>query len=261
VIEVVEMHRRDHPGADIEVKGAATGGGAAELIDGRASVLVTVQPWTDADTAAFEGRYGYDPLQVKVATAQGALHVYRDNPLEALSQRDVDAIYSRTLRCGGSGSAENWRDVGVEAAVFSARPIQPYVQAGLVGVVRARLLCGGDLRPDVARMPSAALAVEAVRRDPDGIALALRREHAGVKILPLIDTAEPGRSSASGADPLRWDVYVYMNRPSLGELPQVLGDFLRATLGSAGRDAFARAGLEPVPAADSREVLQALGGD
>jgi phosphate transport system substrate-binding protein len=259
VIDILEVHRRDHPNAVIEVKGQTTGGGLAELIDGRASLLVTVHPWTEADRAAFIARLGYEPFRLKVATAHAALHVYRDNPLEGLSQREVDAIFSRNLRCGARAPAEVWRDVGVEAPVFAARPIAAYVPADLAGIVRARLLCGGDFGPDVGRMPSVAAAIEAVSRDPDGIAVAPLIERVGVKTLPLVEVARSSRIPADDGDPLRWDVYVYVNRPSLEGLPPPVHEFLRTLVGSAGRDAFARAGIEPVATAEARQAWEALG--
>jgi hypothetical protein len=40
--------------------------------------------------------------------------VYRGNPLEALSRRALDAIFTRSLRCGARTWAETWSDVGVD---------------------------------------------------------------------------------------------------------------------------------------------------
>ena len=72
----------------------------------------------------FEKKYGYKPTVVRVAVDALAVYVNKDNPLDKLTLQQVDAIFSKTRKCGGK-DAKTWGDLGLTGD-WAAKPISLY---------------------------------------------------------------------------------------------------------------------------------------
>ncbi|MFO0768295.1 MAG: substrate-binding domain-containing protein [Nitrospiraceae bacterium] len=91
-----------------------------------ALVVASSRPLTQSEIAQFTAQHGHAPLTVAVAVDAVALYVHKDNPIEGLTLKQVDAIFSsthnrRATRHQAMGSTRARQQV----EPFSDPPIRP----------------------------------------------------------------------------------------------------------------------------------------
>ena len=108
--------RRVYP----EVKLQATAGlaqvGLTALLEGRADIVPMSRALTTEEIGVFQKKFGYPPTQIKVAADALAIYVEKSNPVPGLTLAQLDGIFSRTQRRGGS-SIETWGQLGLTGEV------------------------------------------------------------------------------------------------------------------------------------------------
>ena len=82
----------------IEGKGSSTAPPA--LIEGTAQLGPMSREMKPSEIDAFEKKFGYKPTRIRVAIDALAVFVHKDNPIERLTLPQVDAIFSKTRKCG-----------------------------------------------------------------------------------------------------------------------------------------------------------------
>ena len=103
----VEAFRRTHPETRVRVSGEGTAEGPAALISGRAQIAAMSRPMSAGEFKVFRDRNGFDPLGVPVGIDSVAVYVHAGNPVEHLSLRQLDAIFSEGRRCGAKQPAKH----------------------------------------------------------------------------------------------------------------------------------------------------------
>ena len=82
---------------------------------------------------AFKGKFGYEPTSIPISGGSyrhfGALDavvffVNKDNPIEKLTLKQVDGIFSATRKRGGK-DIKTWGDLGLKGE-WAAKPISLY---------------------------------------------------------------------------------------------------------------------------------------
>jgi phosphate transport system substrate-binding protein len=186
------------------------------------------------------------------------VYVHRDNPVSALTLRELDALYSRARRCGSPRAGHLWGAVGLRGE-WAERPVRACVQADLADVLRDAALCGGDYRDGVARIPAAGALVYAVGQDRLAIGFGNEVAHGpDVKVVP-ITPGGPGEPDAGlGQRGLRREVSVYARRTTSTMHQRLIDDFIRSALDPLGRAALQRAGLEPLGPAEAQREMERL---
>jgi phosphate transport system substrate-binding protein len=58
-------------------------------------VLASSRKLSEDDLRTFSSRYGYSPLEITIALEAVAVYVHRDNPIQGLSLKQVDGIFSK----------------------------------------------------------------------------------------------------------------------------------------------------------------------
>lgn len=257
-----EQFERRFPGARLSLQATGSATAPPALAQGTVRIGAMSRRMTDAELAAFVASHGYPPTRVPVAIDALAVFVHRNNPLEALSLLQLDAIFSDTRRCGLDAPIDRWGDVGLEGA-WRDRPIDRHGRnsaSGTFGVFKREVLCHGDFRRDVNQYPGSAAVVAAVADSLGGIGYAgLGYVTAMVKPLALI--GDDGRrieanagTALSGAYPLTRSLYLYIDLPPAGELPPLERAFFDLVLSPAGQARVGEAGLIPLPEATLRQA-------
>jgi phosphate transport system substrate-binding protein len=249
-----EGFQKQYPGVRIQVEGKGSSTAPPALIAGTAQLGPMSRAMKASEIDEFEKRYGYKPTEIRVAIDALAVYVNKDNPLEKLSLAQVDAIFSKTRRCGGPKDLTTWADVGVSS--WAARPISLYGRnsaSGTYGYFKEHALCNGDYRDTVKEQPGSASVVQGVTEDLNGIGYSgIGYKTSGVKALALAHRENGAYGSAdaqsvyAGNYPLSRFLLLYINRAPQRPLDPLVREFVRYVLSRQGQEVVVKDGYLPL---------------
>jgi phosphate transport system substrate-binding protein len=262
-----EGFRTAYPNVNVQVQGAGSSTAPAALIDGTAQIGPMSRAMTASEIDRFEARYGYKPIEVRVAIDALAVFVNRENRIEGLSLPQLDAIYSNTYRLGHQ-PIRNWGQAGLEGD-WAQRPISLYGRnsvSGTYGFFKNVALGGGDF--DGARyqeQPGSSTVVQSVGADRYGIGYSgIGYGTSGVRAIPiaqqdggpLVDPTP--ENCVSGDYPLARFLYIYVNRNPRQPTDRLTHEFLRFINSRQGQEIVVRDGYFPLPAEAAAATLAPL---
>lgn len=257
-----EAFQRVYPNVRIQIEGKGSSTAPPALIEGTAQLGPMSREMKSAEIDAFEKRFGYKPIQVRVAIDALALFVHKDNPIESMRLTEADGIFSSTRKRGGA-ALERWEALGV-GGVLGNRAISVYGRnsaSGTYGFFKQVVLDGGDFKPTVKEQPGSSSVVQGIATDVAGIGYSgIGYETSGVKALPLSrnggQTYQPTAENAlSGNYPLARFLYVYINVPPNEPADKLTAEFIKFVLSKQGQQSVVKDGYYPLPAiAYSQEV-------
>lgn len=260
--------RRYHPNITFQNRLYGSGTGMAGIITGVSDLSLMGRPATANEVMGFEWVYRYKPLGVKVMTGslkeKGktpalAIFVNKSNPITRISVAQLAAI----LGCPGEAEGLHdptwalanaqgaWRDRSIHAYIYDS-------ETGTGAFLQRAVLGMGDrwnwgavtefkdkVRKDGTIYPAGQQTIDALRNDPNGIAVStLGHAEPGVKALALStggSAALPDRESlVRGAYPLARSVYIYVNRQPSKPVNARVEEFLRFVLSKEGQDIVRR---------------------
>ncbi|MFW6345517.1 MAG: PstS family phosphate ABC transporter substrate-binding protein [Halomonas sp.] len=238
-----------YPGVRLQLQASGSASAPAALIAGTTRLGPMSRPMTREEREAFVVRYGYPPLELEIGRDALVVVVHRHNPLESLSQAELDAIFSDTRRCGAESAIDRWSQLGVtlpgDRIVLHGRN----VASGTHGLFRRVALCGGRFRLRLNEHPGSAAAVAAVAAEPSAIGYAgLNHLTASVKAVARRDAEgrlqRPGPETVRrGEYPLSRDLFLYINLPPGGRLPGPEQAFIELVLSPEGQEIVEEAGF------------------
>ncbi len=251
--------------SQIEGKGSSTAPPA--LISATAQVGPMSRAMKPTEIDEFEKKFGYAPTQIRVAVDALALYVNKDNPIDKLTIPEVDAIFSKTRRCGAAAGIDTWGQLGL-GGDWSSRPISLYGRnsaSGTYGYFKKNALCKGDYRDTVKEQPGSASVVQGVAEDLQGIGYSgIGYRTSGVKTLSLAKktggeyvTTDP-QSVLSGKYPLARFLYVYINKAPDRPLAPLVREFLEYVLSSEGQHVVVKDGYLPISSAIASQEIAKL---
>jgi phosphate transport system substrate-binding protein len=262
-----EGFKRNYPSVNIQVQAAGSSTAPPALTEGTANFGPMSRAMKDREIEAFETRHGYKPTAIRVAIDALAVYVHKDNPLDALSIEEVDAVFSTTRRCGGDESLDSWGDVGIEGS-WEDRPIQVYGRnsvSGTYGYFKKVALCSGDFKNSVNEQPGSASVVQAVASSLNGVGYSgIGYITSGVKALALSEEGDEAvaatpENALLGTYPLSRYLYVYVNKKPGQPLSPIEREFLTLVLSKEGQAIVQKDGYIPVSAeVASRELAKLL---
>jgi phosphate transport system substrate-binding protein len=259
VRDLSEAFRERHAAVAFEVGGRGSSTGPPALLAGRAQIAAMSRPLNPAERRAFERRFGMEPRVVTLALDALVFFVNEENPVERVTLAQLDAVFSKSLRCGGEGlPVRHWGDLGATGE-WADRRIQVFgrgVRSGTRAFMREGVLCGGLFRDDLRERPGPESLVLSVAESRFGLgygSLAQLRSP-GVKPLALAErdggpgvAPTPG-SVESGTYPLtRRLELVTLAMPDRAQAEPIEA-FLGFALSEKGRSVVAAHGYVP-PAA------------
>lgn len=245
---------RRYPEVGVQIQAMGSAAAAAALAAGTAQLGPMSRPMSEPEIAGFRQRYGYAPLALPVAQDALVVMVNQANPLEAISQRQLDAVFSVTRQCGQAAPIRRWGDVGLsgEWRMLSLLRYGRNTASGTQGFFRLRVLCGGDMQPTVNELPGSAAVAQAVAASVNAIGYTSMGFHArGVKRLAIIDAAghtltADAQTLRRGEYPFTRPLYLYVNKPPGKSLDPLTLAFLARVLSPEGQEQVSQAGYVPL---------------
>lgn len=263
-----EGFRKHYPNVRVEIEGKGSSTAPPALISGTAQFGPMSREMTLDEIDAFEKAFGYRPTLLRVGLDALAVYVNKDNPIEGLTLAQVDAIFSKTLRCGYGSSIDTWGDLGLTDE-WSRRPISLYGRnsaSGTYGYFKENALCGGDYKDTVKEQPGSAAVVQGVTVDRYGIGYSgIGYATSGVRPVPLaraqgepyIDTST--ENVVSGEYPLARFLYIYINKAPSQPVSPLVEEFVKFIFSREGQEIVERDGYVSVPADfAARQVAQVV---
>ena len=146
-----EEFKVNYPNINIQIQAAGSSTAPPALTEGTSQFGPMSRKMKDKEVEAFEKKYGYKPTAVRVAIDALAVFVNKDNPVEGLTIKQVDAIFSETQKCGNDKNATRWSDVGLTGS-WAGKDIQLFGRnsvSGTYGYFKKHALCKGDFKNTV----------------------------------------------------------------------------------------------------------------
>ena len=246
-----------HPGASLSIAPPYAGSlGAIELIKGDLDFVFVSRELKPDDIKQFKTKFGYDPLSVPISGGSyrhfGALDavaffVNKDNPIEQITYKQLDQIYSTTHARGGAAITK-WGDLGLTGE-WADKPIHLYgikPWNGFEEFVRQRVLSAdgkrGEWRDDIKYEKLVFPMAKNVAADRYSIGYSgLAYTDAPVKLIPLVEKegdmpqAPTYENVALATYPLSRLIYFNTNKAPGKPLNPVMEEFLRFVLSREGQ--------------------------
>ncbi len=250
-----EGFQKQYPNVRIQIEGKGSSTAPPALIAGTAQFGPMSRAMKANELDDFEKKYGYKPTELKVALDALAVYVHKDNPVSQLTVAQVDGIFSKTRRCGGSGAAK-WSDVGVKDPAWASKPMSLYGRtsaSGTYGFFKEKALCGGDYKDQVKEQPGSASVVQGVTEDSAGVGYSgIGYKTSGVRAVPLSAKAGAPAYDASqeevnaGRYPLARFLYVYVNKAPGKAIDPLVGELVRYICSKEGQQVVVKDGYFPL---------------
>ena len=254
-----ESFKQVYPNVRIQIEGKGSSTAPPALISGTAQIGPMSRAMKPSEIDEFEKKFGYPPLQIRVAVDALAVYVNKDNPLTQLTLPEVDAIFSKTRSCGATADIAAWGQAGASEGAWKTKPISLYGRnsaSGTYGFFKETALCNGDFKDSVKEQPGSASVVQGVTEDVYGIGYSgIGYRTSGVKPLALAKKAGDPYSSPdadqvySGKYPLARYLYLYVNRAPGKPLDPLVAQFLTFVLSREGQQVVVKDGYLPLTAA------------
>jgi phosphate transport system substrate-binding protein len=260
-----EAFQAIYPDVRIQIEGKGSSTAPPALIEGSARLGPMSREMKHTEIDAFEARHGYKPFRISVALDALSVYVHKDNPIEGLSLRQLDAIFSSTFKQGGT-PITTWGQLGLQGA-WAPRSISIYGRnsaSGTYGFFKQIALGRGDFKSTMKEQPGSSAVVQGISTDVYGIGYSgIGYRTSRVRPLALADgdgvLHEPTIANCiSGDYPLARLLHIYVNKSPVNELDPLTREFLKFVLSRDGQRIVIRDGYYPLPARIARQFVDAL---
>ena len=254
---MAEDFRKLYPQVKIQVEGKGSSTAPPALIEGTVQLGNMSRAMKDQEVDAFEEKFGYPPTRFDVALDTLAVFVNKDNPIVSLTVPQVDAVFSKTRKCGLATNLSTWGQLGL-AGSWATAPISLYgrnAASGTYGYFKDHALCKGDFKDTVKEQPGSASVVQGIEKDLSGIGYSgIGYITSGVRAVPIAPAegqppvAASAENAADGSYPLARFLNVYVNKAPGQPLDRLTAEYLRFILSADGQRVVAKAGFDPLDA-------------
>ncbi|MES2201068.1 MAG: phosphate ABC transporter substrate-binding protein [candidate division FCPU426 bacterium] len=247
-----EGFRKHYPNVRIQIEAKGSSTAPPALIAGTSQIGPMSREMKNTEIDAFEKKYGYKPTEIKVSLDALSVFVNKNNPVDKLTLKQVDGIFSKTLR-GGGANIKDWSQVDGSKGQISLYGRNS--ASGTYGFFKDNALYKGDYKATVKEQPGSASVVQGVGRDANGIGYSgMGYQTSAVKALKL--AKEEGGSyieaSAegvySGKYPLKRYLFLYINKAPNRPLDPMVAEFVKFVLSKDGQQITIKDGFLPLPA-------------
>ncbi len=255
-----EEFRGVYPNVTIQIQAAGSSTAPPALTEGTSSFGPMSRKMKNKEIASFEARHGYKPTLIRVAIDALAVYVHKDNPVDALTIPQIDAIFSATRKCGYSEDITNWEQIGTDLGniqIFGRNSV-----SGTYGYFKKKALCKGDFKDTVNEQPGSASVVQGVTMSLNGIGYSgIGYKTSGVKAIAIAKKADQPfiaatkENAADGTYPLSRYLYVYINKAPNRPLAPVDREFMTMILSKIGQQVVVKSGYIPLPASVAAKEL------
>jgi phosphate transport system substrate-binding protein len=258
VLRWTDAFRQQHPDVRVQIQAPGSASAPIALLEGAADIGMMSRPMSEDESQAFRRRFGYAPTRVAVAHDAIVVFVNPDNPLKAITRRQLDAIYSSTLRCGAAAYVTRWDTLGAAGEpALHVLATGRNSASGTSEFFREIALCGGDYRPDVVVWPGHGATVAAVAGNREAIGyagigyvnglvkpLAYAPDDSAPAVAPVMENVMNGDYALSRL------LYLYVNQPPDRAPAQLPAAFLGYVLSAGAQALIAEEGFLPLSRAE-----------
>jgi phosphate transport system substrate-binding protein len=265
---MAEEFRRLYPQVKVQVEGKGSSTAPPALIEGTVQLGDMSRKMKNTELDAFEEAFGYEPLRFDVALDTLAVFVNKDNPIQSLNLEQVDAMFSKTRKCGAPTDVGTWGQLGLGGR-WATAPISLYgrnAASGTYGYFKEHALCKGDYKDSVKEQPGSASVVQGIEKDAYGVGYSgIGYATSGVRAVPLSPAegqpaiAASSENAANGSYPLARFLHIYVNRAPSRPLDRLTAEYLRFILSADGQRVVIKAGFDPFDATTAGEQLAKIG--
>jgi len=262
-----EEFKKNYPKVNVQVEGKGSSTAPPALIARTAQLGPMSRLMKNSEIDQFEHVFGYPPRVVRVAIDAMAIYVNKDNPLQSVSLRQLDAIFSRTRYGGYPQDVTLWGQLGL-AGRWAQRPISLYGRnsaSGTYGYFKEHALFRGDFKNIVKEQPGSGAVVHGVTQDLDAMGYSgIGYVTSGVRTLALKSNddrapVEPNHHNVLSCQyPLSRFLYVYVNKNPTQPLDPLVYEFLKFIFSHEGQQIVIKDGYLPVTVEMAREELAKL---
>lgn len=256
-----------YPNVKVQVEGKGSSTAPPALIAGTAQFGPMSRPMKQTEIDAFEKAFGYKPTAFRTSLDALAVYVNKDNPIAGLTIPQLDAIFSKTRRCGYPEDITTWGQLGLTGD-WARRPISLYGRnsaSGTYGYFKEHALCKGDYKDTVKEQPGSASVVQSVAADRYGIGYSgIGYRTSGVRAVPLAKKGEKQFHPANmdnvmaGKYPLARFLFLYVNKKPGAPLDPLVNEFLKFVFSREGQEVVIKDGYLPLPYSVVKEELAKL---
>ena len=260
-----ESFQAIYPNVHIQIEGKGSSTAPPALIEGTAQLGPMSRAMKSSEIDKFEARAGYKPFQVGVALDALAVFVHKDNPIDNMSLKELDGIFSSTYKRGGD-PIDTWGDLGLEGD-WASRSISTYGRnsaSGTYGFYKDVALLKGDFKSSVKEQPGSSAVVQGISSDVYGIGYSgIGYKTSGVKILNLSTEGDNYYEATlenciTGDYPLARLLYIYINKNPVEKLDTLTLEFLKFVLSRQGQEIVVKDGYYPLPAFIAKQYVEQL---
>lgn len=262
-----EAFLKEYPNVKIQIEGKGSSTAPPALIGGTAQLGPMSRKMKGIEIEKFEAQYGYAPTAVGVALDSLAVYLHKDNPINALSLQEVDAMFSKNRKGGLAMDISDWGSTGLSGDWASA-PVSLYGRnsaSGTYGYFKKKALFKGDYKNSVKEQPGSASVVMGVSEDIYGVGYSgIGYITSGVKAISLSKVKGETAYEASyenvlaGKYPLGRMLYVYVVKEPNHPVNKVTKEFLKLVLSKRGQEVVVKDGYLPLPASLAQKQLELL---
>lgn len=253
-----------YPNVTVQIEGKGSSTAPVALIEGTAQVGPMSREMKGEEIDEFEKKYGYKPSAVGVSIDALAVFAHKDNPIKGLTMKQVDGIFSSTLRSGGD-KVTTWDQVGLSD--WAGRAISAYGRnsaSGTYGFFKEIALVGGDYADSVKEQPGSSAVVQGVATELTGIGYSgIGYKTADVRTVPLGEDENSlfdatYENCLSGDYPLARYLYIYVNNDPNKEMDLLTKEFMKFILSKEGQQIVINDGYFPLTQALAAEFAAKL---
>ncbi len=265
-----EGFRKLYPNVKVEIEGKGSSTAPPALISGTSNFGPMSRKIKDAESNAFEKKYGYKPIQLPTSIDMVAIYVNKDNPIanRGLSLPEVDAILSKNRNLGYPKSITIWGQLGLKGS-WAQLPISLYgrnAASGTYGYVKHHALGKGDYKDSVKEQPGSAAVVQGIASDRGGLGYSgIGYKTADVKAVPLAFEQDGDFVPAeveyayTGEYPLARFLYLTINKKPGTPLDPFRREFIKYIFSKQGQEVVIKDGYFPLTAEVARKSLKMAG--
>ncbi|MBL9155146.1 MAG: phosphate ABC transporter substrate-binding protein [Verrucomicrobiales bacterium] len=260
-----EGFKAKYPNVNVQVEGKGSATAPPALIEGTAQLGPMSRAMKQEEIDLFEAKFGYKPLEIKVAVDALAVFAHKDNPIKGLTLAQVDAIFSSTRKLGGGEDISDWGQIGLDA--WKGRAISLYGRnsaSGTYGFFKEHALGKGDFKSAVKEQPGSSAVVQGISTDQYALGYSgIGYMTSGVRALPLGEKEgeffeATYENCLTGDYPMARFLFIYVNKKPGQPIDKLTGEFLKFVLSKEGQEVVVKDGYYPMPAEVAKETVDSL---
>ena len=249
-----EGFKKVYPNVNVQIEGKGSSTAPPALIEATAQLGPMSRAMKSSEMDKFEKKFGYKATPLRTSLDSLAVFVNKDNPLQGLSLDQVDAMFSKTLRCGAADEVSVWGDLGLSGN-WATAPVSLYGRnsaSGTYGFFKKQALCKGDYKDTVKEQPGSASVVQGVSEDRNAAGYSgIGYTTSGVRAVPLAESGtsyvEPNQETVgSGQYPLSRFLYIYINKAPGQPVDPLVQEFAKYIFSKEGQEVVVKDGYYPV---------------